>query len=126
MCSKKDCVAYSLVSIGKTSRVAAGCVTALAILPTAPHNASMAKRPGPKPKTLDPIQFAAAILEAVTGEPVGPAPAEETGPAKDPAAVALGRKGGLKGGPARAKSLGKKKLKEAAKRAAAARWKKTP
>jgi hypothetical protein len=54
------------------------------------------KRPGPKPKTLDVNQFAAAILEAVTGEPVGPAEPER--PAKDPAAVALGRKGGLKGG----------------------------
>ena len=73
---------------------------------------------------LDPIQFAAAVLEAVTGEPVGPQPKEETGPVKDPAAVALGRKGGLKGGPARAKKLGKKKLREAAKKAAAARWKK--
>ena len=82
-------------------------------------------RPGRKPKVLDPIQFAAAVLEAVTGEPVGPAPKEDTGPAKDPAAVALGRKGGLKGGPARAKKLGKKKLKEAAKKAAKARWKKT-
>jgi hypothetical protein len=80
-------------------------------------------RPGPKPKKLDPIQFAAAVLEAVTGEAVGPPPKEETGPAKDPHAVALGRKGGLKGGPARAKKLGKKKLKEAAKKAAA-RWKK--
>lgn len=95
----------------------------LAILSGAGHNASM-KRPGRKPKVLDPIQFAAAVLEAVTGEPVGPAPKEETGPAKDPAAVALGRKGGLKGGPARAKKLGKKKLKAAAKKAAAARWKK--
>jgi hypothetical protein len=47
----------------------------------------MAKRPGPKPKTLDPNQFAAAILEAVTGEPVGPPEPEK--PAKDPAAVAL-------------------------------------
>ena len=54
----------------------------------------MKPRPGPKPKTLDPNQFAAAILEAVTGEPVGPPATEETGPAKDPAAVALGRKGG--------------------------------
>ncbi len=96
-------------------------MTDLAILPAARDNASMA-RPGPKPKTLDPIQFAAAVLEAVTGEPVGPPAKEETGHAKDPAAVALGRKGGLKGGPARAKKLGKKKLREAAKKAAAARW----
>ena len=79
-------------------------------------------RPGRKPKALDPNQMAAAILEAVTGEPVGPPEPEK--PAKDPAAVALGRKGGLKGGPARAKKLGKKKLKAAAKKAAAARWKK--
>ena len=80
-------------------------------------------RPGRKPKVLDPNQLAAAILEIVTGEPVGPAPKEETGPAKDPAAFALGRKGGLKGGPARAKKLGKKKLSEAGKKAAKARWK---
>lgn len=80
-------------------------------------------RPGPKPRVLDINQFAAAVLEAVTGEPVGP-PASESPPrpAKDPAAVALGRKGGLKGGPARAKKLGKKKLKEAAQKAARARW----
>ena len=89
------------------------------------HNASMKNRPGRKPKVLDPNQFAAAILEAVTGEPVGGSvPKEETRPAKDPAAVALGRKGGLKGGPARAKKLGKKKLSEAGKKAAKARWKK--
>jgi hypothetical protein len=41
---------------------------------------------------------------------------------KNPAAVALGRLGGLKGGKARAKKLGKKKLSEAAKKAAKARW----
>jgi hypothetical protein len=78
-------------------------------------------RPGRKPKVLDINQLAAAITEAVTGEPVAPPPVEEK-PAKDPAAVALGRKGGLKGGPARAKKLGKKKLSEAARKAAAARW----
>jgi len=80
----------------------------------------MAKRPGPKPKTLDVNQFAAAILEAVTGEPVGP-PAPEK-PAKDPAAVALGRKGGLKGGKARAAKMTAKQRSAAAKKAAAARW----
>jgi hypothetical protein len=82
-------------------------------------------RPGPKPKVLDPIQFAAAVLEAVTGEPVGGSvPKEETGPAKDPAAVALGRKGGLKGGKARAAGMTKKQRSDAAKKAAKARWKK--
>jgi hypothetical protein len=79
-------------------------------------------RPGRKPKTLDINQLAAAITELATGEPIGPPADERPGPAKDPAAVALGRKGGLKGGPARAKKLGKKKLKAAARKAAMARW----
>jgi methenyltetrahydromethanopterin cyclohydrolase len=43
---------------------------------------------------------------------------------KHPAAVALGRLGGLKGGPARAKKLSKKRRKEIAQRAAKSRWKK--
>jgi hypothetical protein len=43
---------------------------------------------------------------------------------KNPAAVMLGRLGGLKGGNARAKSLSAKKRKQIAKKAAQARWKK--
>lgn len=50
-----------------------------------------------------------------------PAPAEK--PKKNPAAVALGRLGGLKGGKARAASLSKKERSEIAKKAASARWK---
>ncbi len=41
---------------------------------------------------------------------------------KNPAAVELGRLGGLKGGPARAKALDKKRRREIAKRAAKVRW----
>ena len=41
---------------------------------------------------------------------------------KNPAAVALGRLGGLKGGPARAKKLSLKKRKEIAQKAAKIRW----
>ena len=41
---------------------------------------------------------------------------------KNPAAVALGRLGGKKGGPARAAKLTKKQRSEIAKRAARARW----
>ena len=41
---------------------------------------------------------------------------------KDPAAVALGRKGGLKGGKARAKRLSAERRSEIARKAAAARW----
>ena len=41
---------------------------------------------------------------------------------KNPAAVALGRLGGLKGGKARAAALTAKKRSEIAKKAATARW----
>jgi hypothetical protein len=41
---------------------------------------------------------------------------------KNPAAVALGRLGGLKGGPARAKKLSSKKMKAIAQKAAKVRW----
>ena len=43
---------------------------------------------------------------------------------KNPAAQALGRLGGLKGGKARAASMTPEQRKEVAKKAAAARWKK--
>lgn len=43
---------------------------------------------------------------------------------KNPAAVALGRLGGLKGGKARADSLSKEERSEIAHKAALARWKK--
>lgn len=41
---------------------------------------------------------------------------------KDPNAVALGRKGGLKGGPARAASMTPEQRTEAARKAGKARW----
>ena len=41
---------------------------------------------------------------------------------KNKNAVALGRLGGLKGGPARAKKMTKKQLSEAGKKAINARW----
>lgn len=46
-------------------------------------------------------------------------------PKKNPAAVALGRLGGLKGGKARAKKLSAVRRSEIAMRAARARWAKT-
>lgn len=42
--------------------------------------------------------------------------------AKDPAAVELGRKGGLKGGKARAAKMTAEERRESAQRAARARW----
>jgi hypothetical protein len=68
----------------------------------------------------DTNELAFQIAQLATGE------AKEKNPdeGKNPAAVALGRLGGLKGGKARAKSLSKKKRVEIAKKAAKSRWKK--
>ena len=49
-------------------------------------------------------------------------PAKKAEKDKDPAAVSLGRKGGLKGGKARAAKLTKEQRSESAKKAARARW----
>jgi len=63
------------------------------------------------------------IVDIATGEIEDREPTpEEQG--KDPAAVSLGRRGGLKGGKARAKSLTAKRRKDIAKAAAQARWRK--
>ncbi len=64
-------------------------------------------------KPSDPNELAAAIVAEATEEPK---------PTKNPAAVALGRLGGLKGGKARAAKLTKERRSEIAKKAAAARW----
>ncbi len=58
----------------------------------------------------------------LTGEPK---PIAITDREKNPAAVALGRLGGLKGGKARAEKLSKESRKDIATKAAAARWKKS-
>jgi hypothetical protein len=65
----------------------------------------------------DPILAAKSILDQVTGdaEPIDQ-------PEKDPAAVSLGRRGGLKGGLARKAALSADQRKESARKAAEARW----
>lgn len=73
----------------------------------------MAKR-SKKPADLN--RLAAAIVEEATD--VAP-PADD---GKDPAAVALGRKGGEKGGKARAAKMTPEQRSAAAKKAAEARW----
>jgi hypothetical protein len=66
----------------------------------------------------DPNELAAQIVGEATGE-IEPADPDE---GKDPAAVALGRRGGLKGGKARAERLTPEQRREAARKAARARW----
>lgn len=67
-------------------------------------------------KPADLNKLASAIVDDATGE----APPQDDG--KDPAAVALGRKGGKKGGTARAAKMTPAERSEAARKAAKARW----
>ena len=75
----------------------------------------MQKRSSKKPPA-DPNQAAAWIVAALTGQNT---PSIE---GKNPAAMALGRLGGLKGGKARAKKLSKERKSQIARQAAIARW----
>ena len=77
----------------------------------------MPERPS-KRRPADLNRLAASIVGDATGEPTLPDP--DAG--KNPAAVALGRLGGQKGGRARAAKLSAEERSEIAKRAAAARW----
>jgi hypothetical protein len=86
----------------------------------------MPKRKSIKKKPDDINLIAKSITDQVTGaelfdsEIVQKAIAE----GKDPLAVLLGQRGGLKGGKARAAKLSSKKRKEIAQKAAKARWSK--
>lgn len=66
----------------------------------------------PKRSRTDPILLAKKVFDKIEAE---------TG--KNPAAVALGKLGGAKGGPARAKALSAERRREIAQRAAKSRWK---
>jgi hypothetical protein len=71
-----------------------------------------------KPKDLN--EVAASVVDEATGDEPR---TEDSG--KDPAAVELGRRGGLKGGRARAEKLSKEARSEIARTAARARWRKS-
>jgi len=79
----------------------------------------MPDRSSKRPK--DQNQLAKLLVDQLTGETTPESPQDK--PAKNPAAVALGRLGGLKGGKARAEKLSAKKRKMIASLAAQARWK---
>jgi len=74
----------------------------------------MEKKKRPK----DFAQLAYQIVKEATQEQ----PTNKDEPQKNPAAVELGRLGGLKGGPARAKRLTARKRREIAQKAAKTRW----
>jgi len=78
----------------------------------------MPKRSSKNPT--DPNVLAFQIVQAVTGQ--AQEPAKKKPHKKNPAAVALGRLGGLKGGKARAENLSAKKRSEIARNAARMRW----
>jgi hypothetical protein len=65
-----------------------------------------------------------ALATSIVGEATGetPKPKQQADDGKDPAAVALGRRGGLKGGRARAEKLTAEERSAAAKKAAETRW----
>lgn len=63
------------------------------------------------------------VVEQAIGEHMDGTPLEDPNAGKNPAAVALGKLGGKKGGKARAEKLSPAKRKAIAKKAARARWK---
>lgn len=110
-------------------------------LTPAPASATLGgmRNPSSKPRRPTDInQLARAIVEAAADQaepgadqaPVDaaevsdltPGKAHPPEPDKDPAAVALGRRGGLKGGKARAAGMTAEERSEAARKAARARW----
>ena len=75
----------------------------------------MATKRLPRPR--DPLALAKLVGDIATGQVVD---AVEDG--KDQAAASLGRKGGLKGGKARAANMSREERSAAARKAAKARW----
>ncbi len=72
-----------------------------------------------KKRPRDPNQLAKLVVDIATGE----AADATSDNGKNPAAVALGRLGGLKGGKARADALSSAQRTKIAKKAAESRWK---
>jgi hypothetical protein len=75
-----------------------------------------------KPRPRDPNQLAKLIVDIATGQVEDKPDPRSDDSAKDPAAVSLGRRGGLKGGKARAAKLTPERRAQIAKKAARTRW----
>lgn len=74
----------------------------------------------------DTQQLARAVLDAIAPDAAENPATQPACDGKNPAAVALGRLGGLKGGKARAAKLSKSRRAAIAKQAAQARWRAKP
>jgi hypothetical protein len=77
-----------------------------------------------KPKEHDFTRNALRVVEQAIGEQWDGSPLPDPHAGKNPAAVALGKLGGAKGGRARADKLTPEQRADIARTAAAARWKK--
>jgi hypothetical protein len=86
-----------------------------------PSRSSKPKRTG---TPHDFTTIAMRVVERAIGEKMDGQPLPDRDAGKNPAAVALGKLGGAKGGKARAEALSPAKRKEIARTAAAARWSK--
>ena len=78
-----------------------------------------------KPKDHDFMTVARRVVEQAIGEHLDGTPLEDPHAGKNPAAVALGKLGGPKGGRARANKLTPERRVDIARIAAEARWKKS-
>ena len=76
----------------------------------------------PKDDDFDFATVALSVVERVIGEKMDGSLLLDKDAGKNPAAVALGRLGGAKGGAARAAALSPRKRSAIAKKAAQARW----
>ena len=76
------------------------------------------------PKDHDFATLARNVVEQTIGEKLDGSPLPDPNAGKNPAAVALGKLGGQKGGKARAEALSPRKRSAIAKKAAQARWRK--
>jgi hypothetical protein len=74
------------------------------------------------PKDHDFVTAARNVVEQAIGERLDGSALPDPNAGKNPAAVALGKLGGAKGGAARAAALSPAKRKAIAKRAAQSRW----
>ena len=86
------------------------------------RSSKVAAKPKREGTPHDFMTVARRVVEQAIGEGLDGSPVAEKDAGKNPAAVALGKLGGPKGGRARADKLSARQRKEIAEKAAAARW----